>query len=146
MRAARQSVGRLATGLAVLALVAGCDPGGDAPAPGTVAPNEAKGFIGGASADEPRAALVARDVLAAGGTAADAAVALYFTLAVTYGSTASLGGGGSCLVYQPGKKPGTDKTEVLEFTARRSQVEPRMGGRASAIPGVVRGMAALHAR
>ena len=34
-----------------------------------------EGFVGGVSGDEPRASLVAQDVLASGGTAADAATA-----------------------------------------------------------------------
>ncbi|MCB2100254.1 MAG: gamma-glutamyltransferase, partial [Rhodobacterales bacterium] len=46
-----------------------------------------EGFLGGAVADEPRAALVGRDVLSAGGSAADAAVAMGFTLAVTLPSS-----------------------------------------------------------
>ena len=54
----------------------------------------------GIASDEPHAALVGRDVLEAGGSAADAVVAMYFTLAVTLPSTASLGGGGVCIINE----------------------------------------------
>lgn len=101
-------------------------------------------YLGGAVADEPRAVIVAEEVLAKGGNAVDAVVALYFTLAVTYPSTASLGGGGICMVY----KPGQNNAEVIEFLPR-----PTMDGsslsesrRPNAVPGNVRGMYALHAR
>ncbi|MHB1060231.1 MAG: gamma-glutamyltransferase, partial [Rhodanobacter sp.] len=95
-----------------------------------------EGFAGAAVADEPRAVLVGRDVLSAGGTAADAAVAMYFTLAVTLPSEAGLGGGGVCLIHDPQAKT----TEALDFLPRAA---PEGG---VALPGNVRGMAALHAR
>lgn len=95
------------------------------------------GFLGGAVADEPRAALAARDILSAGGTAADAAAALYFTLAVTYPGAASLGGGGMCVTYE--RKTG--KAEMLDFLGR-APAQPGAVG----VPGNVRGFAALQAR
>ncbi len=117
--------------MAALAL-AGC---GKTPPQGEV--GSVSGFFGGAAADEPNAALIARDTLSAGGNAADAAVAAYFALAVTYPNAAALGGGGVCVVYDRA----ADKLESLEFlpgpTANRGSV---------AVPGAIRGMAALHAR
>ena len=96
-----------------------------------------EGFVGGVAADEPRAALVAQDVLAAGGTAADASVALAFSMAVTYPSAASLGGGGACVIYDAA----TQTSETISFLPGR----PARGG-IVAVPGTVRGMAALHSR
>jgi gamma-glutamyltranspeptidase/glutathione hydrolase len=98
------------------------------------------GFFGGIMVDEPRAALIGRDVLSAGGNAADAAVAAYFTMAVTMPGGASLGGGGACLVHD---RPNS-RVEAIEFLAGA----PANGGRNAtvAIPANVRGMALLHAR
>ncbi|MCR9213526.1 MAG: gamma-glutamyltransferase family protein [Proteobacteria bacterium] len=96
-----------------------------------------EGPLGGAASDEPRATLVAEDILASGGTAADAATAMYFTLAVTYPIAASLGGGGECLVYDIE----TNKLENLQFP----NTAPAAGG-TIAIPGNIRGMTALQAR
>lgn len=98
-----------------------------------------RGFAGLVAADEPRAAVTARDVLSAGGNAADAATALYYTLAVTLPSTASLGGGGSCIVHDAERKT----TEILEFPALPST---EAGQLATAVPANPRGFYALHAK
>jgi len=117
--------------LAAVLLLTACQP--EKPL-GTI--GSVSGFAGAAVADEPRAAVVARDVLSAGGSAADAAVALYFALAVTMPSTAALGGGGICIVHDAKSKI----TEALDFLPRAAP-EGRV-----AIPLAVRGMAALQAR
>jgi gamma-glutamyltranspeptidase / glutathione hydrolase len=95
-------------------------------------------FYGGIVADEPRAALVGRNVLQAGGNAADAAVAAYFVMSATMPSTAGLGGGGVCVIHR-GEE---DKiaSEVLEFLPRAA------AGGLVAVPGSARGMSALSAR
>ena len=91
----------------------------------------------GAAADEPRAVTVARDVLNAGGSAADAAVATALALAVTFPVAANLAGGGMCVVFDGP----TGAVESLEFLPRA----PKAGG-SVAVPGMVRGLATLHAR
>lgn len=100
-----------------------------------------RGFVGGVVADEPRAALVGRDVLSAGGSAVDAAVATYFTLAVTLPSVATLGGGGVCLVHDPAK----NTTEMLDFAAPASASVAGRGPRV-AVPANARGFFILHSR
>lgn len=82
-------------------------------------------FVGGAAVDEPRAALAARDVLAARGTAVDAATAAYFTLAVTLPSAASLGGGGACLVFDAR----LGRIEAVDFTPRSAASPAPMNAR-----------------
>lgn len=94
-------------------------------------------FAGAAIADEPSAALLARQVLEEGGNAADAATAVYFGLSVTYPAAAGLGGGGVCLVHEAGKKT----VETVSFLTRNPA-----GGGSIAVPGNVRGFALIHAR
>ena len=122
--------------LAALALatfaLAGCG-GGDS----SGASAEARPLQGAVIADEPRAALIGRDILLRGGSAADAAVATYFAMAVTLPSVATLGGGGVCLAYD-GQ---LNRAEVVDFVARSP------GGRGiAAVPGNARGFFALHAK
>lgn len=125
--------------VALLALVvAGC--GSDDVELGTLGAVE--GFLGGVAADEPRAAAVGRDVLSAGGTAADAVVAMYFASAVTLPSAASLGGGGVCVAFDSDK----NDAEAIVFLPRGSNAVTAASDRPSAVPASVRGFVVLHAR
>lgn len=112
---------------------------------GGVQPGEqgfVRGFLGGVAAEEPRAALVARNVLSAGGSAADAAVAAGFTMAVTLPSRAGLGGGGACLVLNPRR----GDVEAIIFPPGGREVVPAGADRPAAVPMMARGLFALHSR
>lgn len=123
-----------AASLLLLAACGGWDLGGERPDP------RAGGFFGAVAGDEPRATLTARTVLVEGGNAVDAVVAYLFTAAVTFPSSASLGGGGVCLVYDPA----TDRADTIEFLAGRSG---QTGAeRSTAVPGMARGLYALSSR
>jgi gamma-glutamyltranspeptidase / glutathione hydrolase len=129
---------QFAASLATVTLLAGCGP--DEELRGTI--GYVEGFLGGVAADEPRAAQIGRDVLSAGGNAVDAAVATYFALSVTLPSSASLGGGGVCVVHDRETK----NTEALEFLARAPARVASGATRPSAVPGNPRGFFVLHAK
>ena len=110
-------------------------------------PARLAGFIGAAVADEPRAALAGRDVLALGGSAADAAVAMGFMLGVTLPSRAGLGGGGACLAYNPSASgPGAGNAEAIIFTPVAGATAGPATDRPAAVPMIPRGLYALHVR
>ena len=99
----------------------------------TVIPSQP--YLGSIAADEPNAALAARDILKAGGSAADAAAALAMTLAVTRPSRASLWAGGVCLVHD------TVGGEQQAY----SFIHPATGEGEAPPPMLVRGLALMHA-
>lgn len=99
-----------------------------------------RGFLGGVAADEPQAALAARDVLSAGGSAADAAVAGAFMMTVSLPSRVGLMGGGACVAYNAAR----NEADAIVFPAGRP--EQAGGDRPAAVPLTARGLFALHAR
>lgn len=110
-----------------------------------------------AVAQEGNAADVGRDVLRKGGSAADAAVATAFALAVTHPAAGNLGGGGFLVAYDAAKKAvlTIDFREVAPQAAtERMYLGPdgkllprhRAGAWAAAVPGTVRGLALAHSR
>lgn len=124
--------------LMIGASLAGCS---DPPIPvGTV--GHVQKYFGGIAADEPRAVLIGRDVLSAGGTAADAVVAMSLAMMVTRPDAAGPGGGGVCVVYSAKD----NKAEVIEFMPHAARTRPPAGQWIATVPGSFRGLFALSAR
>jgi gamma-glutamyltranspeptidase / glutathione hydrolase len=98
----------------------------------------------------------AREILDAGGNAVDAAVALGFTLAVTYPEAGNLGGGGFATVLIGGHEYFLDYREQAPGAATRDMyldsagnVIPdasTIGAKAVGVPGTVAGLWELHRR
>ena len=95
-------------------------------------------FAGIAAADEPQAVLVGRDVLAAGGNATDAAVAMAFAMTVSLPSQVGFGSAGVCLAYDHGQK----MVDSVDFVPRPVAAG---GDQAGMVPAMPRGMFLLHA-
>ena len=143
-RAGTRALGmRALSGFMALAL-GGCSTVGDMFGGGVPAGSSGyvRGFLGGVSAEDPAAALAAREVLSAGGSATDAAVAAAWVMAVTLPSRVGLGGGGACLVYDQRK----NATEAVMFLPGSRASVPAGADRPAAVPMFARGLFALHTR
>jgi gamma-glutamyltranspeptidase / glutathione hydrolase len=148
-RARKRGPKALLLGIASLLALGGCETlaglnpfggGSSGPQPGT--PGFVRGFLGGVAAEDPAAALAARNVLSAGGTAVDAAVAAGFVMAVTLPSRVGLGGGGACLVFDPDR----GAPEAVLFPPGPRAAPPHGSDRPAAVPLLARGLFALHTR
>lgn len=133
---------RLGFSLLLSVALVGCGGPGKATAPA----EQPLPFLGAVVSPEQIAGEVAREVLAEGGNAADAAVALGFALAVSLPSRAGLGGGGACLAYEPSSSgPGHGRPEAILFLPTAPAGGP-VGDRPAAVPMLARGLYLLHAR
>ncbi len=140
---------RRAGALLLSLLVAACSAlsggGGAAGTGGT-----ASGFQGMVVAPEPRAAQVGQQILASGGDAADAVVAMGLALSVTLPSRVGLGASGACLAFVPGKDaPDGGVPQAVLFTPQAAPVPPAAAAEAdrpAALPLLLRGLYLLHSR
>lgn len=98
-----------------------------------------EGFAGMIAGDEPRSVIVGREVIANGGTAFDATVAMAFAMTVTIPSRVGLAGSGACMVFDSQDDAGASIAEAYEFLSRR----PATG---SFEPSFARAMALIHAK
>jgi gamma-glutamyltranspeptidase / glutathione hydrolase len=111
---------------------------------------------GAVAASDSYGAQAGADILAAGGNAVDAAVAIGFALAVTYPEAGNLGGGGFMTVVMRGQPYFLDYRETAPAAATAGMylgpdgqvIENRslVGNEAVGIPGTVHGMATAHRR
>jgi gamma-glutamyltranspeptidase/glutathione hydrolase len=112
-----------------------------------------RGTKGMVVSDDALATEVGREVLASGGNAADAAVALAFALAVTYPTAGNVGGGGFAVTRVRGEVRALDFRETAPAAATRDMYlsadgepkpEAREGIRSVGVPGSVAGLWELH--
>ena len=111
---------------------------------------------GAVASPDQYGAAVAEQILRQGGNAVDAAVAMAFTLAVTYPEAGNIGGGGFMTLWFNGKAYFLDYRETAPAAAHRDmyldsekQVIENLsliGHKASGVPGTVMGLWQAHQR
>ena len=112
--------------------------------------------VGAVAMPDRYSAQAAEDILRRGGNAVDAAITAAFVMAVTYPEAGHIGGGGFMTSHMAGENAFLDFRERAPQQAHRDmylneggdfvQKDSLVGGRASGVPGTVRGMLAAHSR
>jgi gamma-glutamyltranspeptidase / glutathione hydrolase len=120
------------------------------------AQGEQSTHAGAVASPDQYGAVVAEQVLRAGGNAVDAAVATAFTLAVTYPEAGNIGGGGFMTIWFDGKAYFLDYRETAPAAAHRDMYldkdmqvianQSLIGPKASGVPGTVMGLWQAHQR
>jgi gamma-glutamyltranspeptidase/glutathione hydrolase len=117
------------------------------------APVSVRGAGGMVVSDNAAGASVGREVLATGGNAADAAVAIAFALAVAYPTAGNLGGGGFAVTRTGTEVRALDFRETAPSAAARDMFvsadgkptsDAREGIKSVGVPGSVAGLWELH--
>ncbi len=132
-----------------LLLFVACSPPSP-PTPGTKAATAAVAI------PDSYGAQVAEDILQAGGNAVDAAIAVGFSMAVTFIDAGNIGGGGFMLIHAGDESAFIDYREVAPLAASKDMYLDEngevienaslIGGQAAGVPGTVAGFWAAHQR
>jgi gamma-glutamyltranspeptidase/glutathione hydrolase len=112
---------------------------------------------GAVSAADPRAAEAGREILRAGGSATDAAIAIAIALTVVEPQSSGIGGGGF-LVHHDGRSraltsfdgreeaPSAASPRWFLDASGKPIADPSLGGRATGVPGNIRMFALAHSK
>jgi gamma-glutamyltranspeptidase/glutathione hydrolase len=142
--------------LAAALWVTGCGPAGDPADQTPVRATETIERTAAVAIPDKYGAQVAEDVLRAGGNAVDAAVAVGFSMAVTFIDAGNIGGGGFMMIYMDGAPAFLDYRETAPLAAHRDmfldehgeviEVASLIGAQAAGVPGTVAGLWEAHQR
>ncbi len=145
-----------ATLTAIALLLAGCGPAQEPNRQTAAEPAAATQRSAAIAIPDKYGAEVAETILRAGGNAVDAAVAVGFSMAVTFIDAGNIGGGGFMMIYVDGAAAFLDYRETAPLAAHRDMYLDEhgevienaslIGAQAAGVPGTVAGLWEAHRR